>query len=66
MTFYIAYGVFLIDALGIKGTIRIGTPLIKGAPIIASWYVFFATAIVSFFYEWLFVFLSKKEDKNRS
>lgn len=67
MTFYIAYGVFLIDALGIKGAMRIGTPLIKGVTIITSWYVvFLATAIVSCFYEWLFVFLSKKEDKNRS
>lgn len=67
MTSYIAYGIFLIDALGIKGAMRIGTPLIKGVPIITSWYVvFLATAIVSCFYEWLFVFLSKKEDKNRS
>lgn len=66
MNSYIAYGIFLIDALVIKGTIRIGTPLIKGVPIIASWYVFFATATVSFFYEWLFVFFVKKEDKSRS
>lgn len=64
MNSYIAYGIFLIDALGIKGAMRIGTPLIKGVPIITSWYVvFLATAIVSCFYEWLFVFLSKKEDK---
>ena len=66
MNSYIAYVIFLIDALVIKGTMRIGTPLIKVAPVITSWYVFFATAIVSYFYEWLFVFLSKKEDKSRS
>lgn len=61
MTFYIAYVVFLIDALGLKGAMRIGTPLIKGVPIITSWYVvFLATAIVSCFYEWLFVFFVKK------
>ena len=63
MNSYIAYGIFLIDALGIKGAMRIGTPLIKVAHIITSWYVFFATATVSFFYEWLFVFLSKKKIK---
>lgn len=64
MNSYIAYGIFLIDALGIKSAMRIGTPLIKVAHIITSWYVvFLATATVSFFYEWLFVFLSKKKIK---
>lgn len=64
MAFYMTYGIFLIDALGIDNAMQMGKPLIKNAPILTSWYVvFLATAVVTYLYEWLFDFLDKKVKK---
>ena len=65
MAFYMTYGIFLIDALGIDNAMQIGKPLIKNAPILTSWYVvFLATAVVTYLYEWLFDFFRQKSKKN--
>ena len=65
MAFYMTYGIFLIDALGIDNAMQIGKPLIKNAPILTSWYVvFLVTAVVTYLYEWLFDFFRQKSKKN--
>lgn len=65
MAFYMTYGIFLIDALGIDNAMQIGKPLIKNAPILTSWYVaFLATTVVTYLYEWLFDFFRQKSKKN--
>ena len=66
MSFYMTYGIFLIDACGIQHAMQIGKPLIQNAPIITSWYVvFLATAVVVLIYEAIFDFLNKKSNLSK-